>query len=374
MPEITIKPPEPTTTPVNNNLSGINQEPGYLSVDDAPPIQSNNTDTYEGNNPGALSYAPGTIPPAAATETIPGIEKTNINVTTMFNTDLIDSGNTIKPQTDNLIDNNRVVPTTPGVGKDFDPSYTAPGIDPTKTTQISVTSTTTGNIVKPKTSTFAKNLIDGIINKAINAKLGDPDSEEEETSIVADAFSGKNFAQDKIFNNKTKKTDKTNKATGSSNIEGIGEGVSVVGEGVAQDATRKALSYLGISEGTGGQAQFTQNKWHQGGYNEHWCADFVSTVYNQVTGGNSPFGFQAGCSSIVNWAQTNGKYNQSRNPGTVKPGDLILFGAGGGSHVGIVASVEGDIIHTVEGNYSNKVSAVNRNIRDSYVHGFVSMS
>lgn len=111
------------------------------------------------------------------------------------------------------------------------------------------------------------------------------------------------------------------------------------------------------------------------GYEFHdgvWCADFVTFVAKEAFGSSLPSGFGSpSCATLRSWAEGNGKYLTGSNKGSVKPGDVVLFGAGGGSHTGIVTAVNGDTIETIEGNSSNAVNKRSYNINDGYVNGFI---
>lgn len=104
------------------------------------------------------------------------------------------------------------------------------------------------------------------------------------------------------------------------------------------------------------------------GRREAWCADFVSWVYKEA---GKPFEYSSySFSKQKAWqiprAWNIGLYFYDRRekeniaygkPGTgaePQPGFIITFKAGDG-HVGIIEKVEGNTIHTIEGNASNKV-------------------
>lgn len=104
---------------------------------------------------------------------------------------------------------------------------------------------------------------------------------------------------------------------------------------------------------------------------EPWCAYFVSWVARQA---GTPIGDQGQglgyVGDIWSWAQRTGRAVPN-GPGVVpRPGDLIVFGD---HHVGIVETVLPDgHIQTIEGNYSNQVSRVNR--APDEATGYVRMS
>ena len=101
---------------------------------------------------------------------------------------------------------------------------------------------------------------------------------------------------------------------------------------------------------------------------EPWCAYFASWAAAQA---GTPLG-DAGqglgsVAGITDWAQRTGRYLPAGS--TPQPGDLMLFGD---QHVGIVESVNPDgSLTTVEGNYDQAVSRVNR--MPSEATGFVQL-
>ncbi len=99
---------------------------------------------------------------------------------------------------------------------------------------------------------------------------------------------------------------------------------------------------------------------------EFWCADFLSWVYKQAgkpfTGGESGGWRLPAVAGVVAWMQANGVYYQNK-PGapTPRPGDIIDFNhsgdeSGNDTHIGIVESVSGGEVTTIEGNTSNRVA------------------
>ena len=90
-----------------------------------------------------------------------------------------------------------------------------------------------------------------------------------------------------------------------------------------------------------------------------WCATFVSWCANEcgyIDAGIIPK-FAACESQGIVWFKERGLW---QDPGYVPaPGDIIFFDweqDGHSDHVGIVESVEGEVVHTVEGNTSNSVA------------------
>lgn len=81
-----------------------------------------------------------------------------------------------------------------------------------------------------------------------------------------------------------------------------------------------------------------------------WCGAFVSYLY-EVTGYPMGSGF-AYVPYLQQWLEEQGYWQEAvYEP---DPGDLIVFkNSERVNHVGIVEKVEGDIIHTIEGNLSD---------------------
>ena len=77
----------------------------------------------------------------------------------------------------------------------------------------------------------------------------------------------------------------------------------------------------------------------------------------------------------MNWGITNNKFSKQKDGNGVKVGDIAIFKDNGRSHTGIVTKVDQNgIIHTIEGNTSNKVAERQYKPGDSHLTGFVKMS
>ena len=115
-------------------------------------------------------------------------------------------------------------------------------------------------------------------------------------------------------------------------------------------------------EGTGSYSKY--GEWY--GYQGAWCTTFALWCFNRAgeklgvklyanivpSGGN--------CNSMISWFKNKGRYHERTSDYTPSKGDLVFFdwsGNGSSQHVGIVSSVSGSTIHTVEGNCSGKVKA-----------------
>jgi hypothetical protein len=90
-----------------------------------------------------------------------------------------------------------------------------------------------------------------------------------------------------------------------------------------------------------------------------WCAYFASWVTQRA---GVPIGTRgrgiAGAAGVRAWAQRTGRW--VRSP---RPGDLAVYGS---EHVGVVVSVAGSRMTTIEGNWSDRVSRLNRARGEAY--------
>ncbi|MDT0451876.1 peptidoglycan-binding protein [Streptomyces hesseae] len=109
-------------------------------------------------------------------------------------------------------------------------------------------------------------------------------------------------------------------------------------------------------------------EWAQG---EAWCHTFVSWCF-QEAGAVDLAPVTASCWEGVQWFQDRDRY-------TDYPviGGIVYFGAGGGSHTGIVVAYTDDEITTVEGNTNSNGSAEGDGVylktrprHSSYIHGY----
>jgi hypothetical protein len=97
--------------------------------------------------------------------------------------------------------------------------------------------------------------------------------------------------------------------------------------------------------------------WYGFSGREEWCACFVSWVAYQcgyIDAGIIPR--FSSCDAGMAWFRNNGQWMDGGY--TPAPGDIIFFDwdfDGSSDHVGIVERVEGDYVHTIEGNTSDSV-------------------
>lgn len=116
--------------------------------------------------------------------------------------------------------------------------------------------------------------------------------------------------------------------------------------------------------------------WYNGKKNGYaWCDMFVDWCFLTAFGYEKALELLcqpeksagAGCKYSMQYYQKKGQF-YTDNP---QPGDQIFFTSGGTiSHTGIVESVNGSTIVTIEGNASDQVKRINRKMNDGYTYGF----
>lgn len=117
---------------------------------------------------------------------------------------------------------------------------------------------------------------------------------------------------------------------------------------------RVARSQLGVTESPVG------SNCTRYGPCEEWCALFVSWVWQQagieMAGGTAPYAYSG---SFYGWVKEHGG-RVLRPSATPAPGDAVLYGWGpsASEHVGIVESVLGGEITTIDGNFGDRVARV----------------
>lgn len=139
--------------------------------------------------------------------------------------------------------------------------------------------------------------------------------------------------------------------------------VGVVESG--EDRGERINTYRGAVTGPGEQADLP----------EPWCADFLSWVYREagIPVGNDGKG-EDYVPYLKDWAQKAGRYHD-RGGYQPQPGDIVVFNWDGGpdDHAGIVEKVEGDNVHTIEGNSSDSVARRSYALGSGQVTGYVSV-
>lgn len=136
------------------------------------------------------------------------------------------------------------------------------------------------------------------------------------------------------------------------------------------------------NSGDGNHTKYARDLHDAGYYNSHdkcgyaWCDVFVdwcfwmlcdknATEAQKMSCQSGPYG--AGCKYSKQYYENAGRYYTS-NP---KPGDQIFFSSSGSiNHTGIVESVNGNTITTIEGNTSDRVARRTYSLTSKYVKGF----
>ena len=122
-------------------------------------------------------------------------------------------------------------------------------------------------------------------------------------------------------------------------------------------------------EGKGGTTYW---RWYGFGGRVEWCACFVSWCADQsgyIQSGVIPkFSL---CSDGVKWFESKGRFRDGSY--TPVAGDIIFFDWGNNGtidHVGIVESVSGGTVNTIEGNSGDKVARRSYRIGSSNIYGY----
>jgi hypothetical protein len=126
------------------------------------------------------------------------------------------------------------------------------------------------------------------------------------------------------------------------------------GPGSAQSMIAEATKQLGYREKGDNDTKF--NRWlgtikgcPAGGFGYAWCHSFVS--YCLAHSGNAGAGPRtAGCLAGVAWFKQRGRFS-----GEPHVGDLVYYGANGGTHVELVVGVSPNSLKTIGGNTSGSV-------------------
>jgi hypothetical protein len=149
----------------------------------------------------------------------------------------------------------------------------------------------------------------------------------------------------------TTTTDSTGTSTGTTTTtDATAAASSVVPNGDAQSFIDVAKSQLGTVEEYDNITPYGKFTGMDG---EPWCASFVSWCMDQAFGGDSAKGKKAlrgGYSAAVStlWDQFKNAGAMTMSP---QPGDVVIY-KNGTSHTGLVESVDGDNVTTIEGNTS----------------------
>lgn len=112
-------------------------------------------------------------------------------------------------------------------------------------------------------------------------------------------------------------------------------------------------------------------------YEDPWCATFVSACA-QVWGLTKIVFPECGCAPMIQMYKQHGRWMED-DAYIPQPGDVIFYdwqdsgvgdNTGASDHVGLVASVDGDVINIIEGNCGNMVQYTARKINSRYIRGY----
>ncbi len=108
-----------------------------------------------------------------------------------------------------------------------------------------------------------------------------------------------------------------------------------------------------------------------------WCAIFVTWCKNTAGIDKTVIPDFASCDAGMNWFKKKGLWQVSRAYGgeyKPKKGDIIFFSSNydpnDSTHVGIVTSLSGNAVLTIEGNTSNKVNSRSYSVASKYILGY----
>lgn len=131
----------------------------------------------------------------------------------------------------------------------------------------------------------------------------------------------------------------------------------------------EAKKYIGYAEGKNNDTIF--GTWY-GLPNQPWCAMFISYCANEVGISQDVIKKFASCTTGFNWFKEKGL--ATREHITPKPGDIIFFiwkqNESTPDHVGLVEYVENNIVHTIEGNRSDKVQRFEYELNNCTIYGY----
>lgn len=110
---------------------------------------------------------------------------------------------------------------------------------------------------------------------------------------------------------------------------------------------------------------------------DHWCAATVSAVFIQA-GLTDIAPTECSCAKMIELYKKKGRWKESDSY-EPEAGDVIMYdweddgvgdNTGAPNHVGIVASVVGNTIIVIEGNYNEKVAARKIKVNGKYIRGY----
>lgn len=112
-----------------------------------------------------------------------------------------------------------------------------------------------------------------------------------------------------------------------------------------------------------GRAEYPRKLGRYLGWREAWCSEFVSWVYKvagyPLTEGEEGGWLHRSSFALKRWFARNSRFVERTDPywdsADPSPGDYIRYNNNWGGHSGLVRSVSGTTLHTIEGNINNQV-------------------
>ena len=133
-----------------------------------------------------------------------------------------------------------------------------------------------------------------------------------------------------------------------------------------------AMSQVGYEEGEGNWTKY--GEWF--GMQDEWCDIFVCWCANQTGVSTDIIPKLACCDDTGEWFDERRRYYNSYSWGGnyyPQKGDLILFDwdrSSDSDHIGIVGSVDGNKVYTIEGNKNNRVEYCVYDLDDQTIRAF----
>lgn len=210
------------------------------------------------------------------------------------------------------------------------------------------------------------------------AEKAEDEAEDAKKKAEADKAQAERDAIEKSREKYRKENEKKAEEEKQKQYDGEQEkGQESVGQpsGTAARLIEVAQKELGVS---GRPNKYTYEYGSIGGYSYPWCATFVWWCTKQA--GIYPNTISQKTAAVVVYKEyftQKGQYKVPSQHGgnyTPKMGDLIIFdwggNAGGGGHIGIVKSVSGGMVYTIEGNSSDSVREKSYSINSPVIIGY----
>lgn len=138
---------------------------------------------------------------------------------------------------------------------------------------------------------------------------------------------------------------------------------------IREKIVNKAKEHLGYIEGPNNDTMF--GDW-SGSPKQPWCASFVSYVLRNAGVSKETVPLFVSCTKGFNKFVEMGR--ATREHITPKAGDIIFFiwkqGEFTPDHVGLVEKVEDGVVHTIEGNRSDKVQRFEYALNSWQIYGY----